>query len=77
MPQAELLLQIDPSWPEERLFQHYRARLKALQQGAATASSIADFRRANCAIETRLRTSLPDLIKQIDAIYAWAATNAA
>jgi hypothetical protein len=56
-PHGELVPEIDPNWPEERLFQHYRDRLAALRDGKA--STIADFRRANHAIEAGLRASLP------------------
>ncbi len=76
-PEPELALHIDPSWAEERVFQHYREGLRKVQQnGLGKASTIACFRHANRAIEAQLRTGLPDLIKQIDAIYAWAAKNA-
>jgi hypothetical protein len=75
--EPELALHIDPSWAEERVFQHYREGLRKVQQnGLGKASTIACFRHANRAIEARLRTGLPHLIKQIDAIYAWAAKNA-
>jgi hypothetical protein len=77
LPQTELVLQIDPSWPQERVFQHYRARLDTLQKGFAKASAFLDFREANRTIEAQLRASLPQLINEVDAIYAWAATNAA
>jgi hypothetical protein len=75
LPQTELLLRIDPSWPQERVFQHYRARLKTLRKASAKASTSVEFRHANRAIEARLRTGLPQLIKEIEAIYAWAATR--
>jgi hypothetical protein len=77
LPQPELLLQIDPNWPEERVLLHYRTRLEALRKGSAKASSFVDFRQANRTIEARLRANLPQLINEIEAIYAWAATNAA
>jgi hypothetical protein len=77
LPPVDLSLHIDPSWTEAEVFRHYRARLKSLQGGSAKASAIADFRLANRSVEARLRASLPHLIEQIDAIYAWAATNAA
>jgi hypothetical protein len=76
VPQSEPPLNPDPTWPEERVFREYLARLKALQKAPGTAASIADFRRANGVIEAQLRASLPHLIKQTDAIYVWAATNA-
>ena len=77
LPQTELVLQIDPSWPQERVFQHYRARLETLQKGAANATTFVDFREANRTVEAQLRASLPQRIEELDAIYAWAATNAA
>jgi hypothetical protein len=77
LPQPELLLHIDPSWPQERVFQHYRARLETLQKESAKATTFVDFRGVNRAIEEQLRASLPQLIKEVDAIYAWAATHAA
>jgi hypothetical protein len=75
LPQPELLLQIDPRWPQERVFQQYRARLETLQKEPAKAATFVDFRGVNCAIEAQLRASLPQRITEIDAIYAWAATN--
>jgi hypothetical protein len=77
LPQRELVLQIDPSWPQERVFQHYWARLKTLRKGSAKASAFVDFREANRTIEVQLRANLPHLIGELEAIYAWAATNAA
>jgi hypothetical protein len=77
LPQTELVLQIDPSWSQERVFQHYRARLETLQKGAANATTFVDFREANRTVEVQLRASLPKRIEELDAIYAWAAINAA
>ena len=67
---AGLALGINPSWGEQRVFRHYRARLAALQgNGADKGSDIARFRTANRALETRLRQKLPGLMQQIDALY--------
>ncbi len=67
---AGLALGIDPSWGEQRVLRHYRARLAALQgNGADKGSDIARFRTANRALETRLRQKLPGLMQQIDALY--------
>ena len=62
---------VEPSWGDQRVFQHYRARLRELyDSGTATTEMVARFRETNRAIETRLRQRMPHLIAQIDALYA-------
>jgi len=74
-PDVHLL--VDPGWPEARVFRHYHDRLRNLQDnGSGKAAAIIAFREANHPIEARLRSSLPHLIHEIDAIYAWAAKHA-
>ena len=69
-PVPGLALGIDPSWGDQRVFRHYRARLAAFQgNGAGEPSDIAGFRVANSALEARLRRKLPGLMQQIDARY--------
>ncbi len=72
-----LRLAIGPGWAEARVFRLYRRRLRDLQNGGAgTATAIATFREVNAPVEARLRTTLPELMGEIDAIYRWAATHA-
>jgi hypothetical protein len=67
---ADLLVTIDPTWGDQRLFRYYRACLATFQDnGAGEPPDIARFRAANSAIETRLRQKLPGLMQQIDAFY--------
>jgi hypothetical protein len=66
---AELLLEIDPTWGDEKVFRYYRAALITLQnKHSAQAPEIARFRNANTAVETRLRMKLPHRMPEIDAI---------
>jgi hypothetical protein len=70
----DLSVAIDPSWGDRRVFRHYWQRLAAVQsKGSFGNADIARFRAANAAVETRLRTKLPQLAKQIDAAYPIAA----
>ena len=72
-----LQLEIDPGWGDQKIFQHYRARLHQLHDGGAgKASVLARFRETNGAIEARLRRMLPEQMQQIDAVYAYAAVHA-
>jgi hypothetical protein len=72
-----LRLIVDPGWDEPRVLRLYCRRLRDLQNdGPGTATAIATFREVNAPIEARLRTTLPQLMGEIDAIYRWAATHA-
>ncbi len=63
-------LTIDPGWGDQKVLRHYRAALIAVHnQTSGKASKIARFREANAAVETRLRTKLPERMTEIDAIY--------
>jgi hypothetical protein len=74
---SDLTLEIDPSWSEAAVFQQYHGELRRLRQGGrGKAATIAAFRAVNQDIEEGLRTKLPQEIKKIDAIYAWAARHA-
>jgi hypothetical protein len=65
---------IEPSWGDQRVFQHYRAGLRELyDSGAVTPVMLARFRETNRAIEARLRQRMPHLIAQVDALYAETA----
>jgi hypothetical protein len=65
-----LALQIDPTWGIQKIFQHYRAALNALNAGPARdRSEIATFRQVNIDVERRLRDRLSGRMRQIDAIY--------
>ena len=76
-PDQALVLEINPIWGDQKLFQTYRAALTKLCNDAARdRPTIRDFRQANQAIETRLRTKLGDRMTQIDKIYTFAATGA-
>jgi hypothetical protein len=69
-PDSALVVAIEPTWGDRKVFQHYRARLAALRaNGAGEEVDIARFRAANSAIEARLRIKLPQLMQQIDAFY--------
>jgi hypothetical protein len=71
-----LVVTVEPSWGDQRVFQHYRSRLRELYEaGAGTAVILERFRETNRAIEARLRQRLPHLIAQIDALYAEAARH--
>ena len=65
-----LVVVIDPTWGDRKVFRHYRASLAAFRpNGSATPPEIARFRAANSAIETRLQVKLPQLMREIDALY--------
>jgi hypothetical protein len=65
-----LALQIDPTWGIQKIFQHYRAALNALDGGPTGGrSKIATFRQVNLDVERRLRDRLSDRMRQIDAVY--------
>ena len=67
---ADLVLPIDPTWGDQKVFRHYRATVMTLhRQGMKGSDRIAAFRAANAAVETRLRTKLPEWMKQIDTLY--------
>jgi hypothetical protein len=69
-----LIVTIDPSWGDQRVFQYYRARLGELFDGGpAMAALVPRFRETNSAIEARLRQRLPHLIGQIDALFGETA----
>jgi hypothetical protein len=63
---AELKVEIDPTWGVQKIFHRYREALEryALRTGA-TGSELALFRRANEAIESRLQASLPERMMQL------------
>jgi hypothetical protein len=68
--EAGLLLKIDPTWGDQKVFRYYRAALITLQnKHSAQAPEIAHFRNANTAVETGLRMKLPHRMPEIDAIY--------
>ena len=61
---------IDPTWGDRKVFRHYRASLTAFRtNGSAKPPEVARFRAANSATETRLRGKLPQLMREIDALY--------
>ena len=75
-PDQALVLEINPTWGDQKVFQTYRAALAKLANDAARhRPKIRDFRQANHAIETRLRTKLGDRMTQIDKICELAATE--
>ena len=64
------MLEINPSWGVQKIFQHYRAGLTALCDGRTCSKpAIAEFREANIGVEQRLRSKLPSRMGPIDAIY--------
>jgi len=74
--ETTLVVTVEPSWGDQRVFQHYRARLRELyDSGAANPVMVARFRETNRTIETRLRQRMPHLIAQIDALYAETARD--
>jgi hypothetical protein len=65
-----LLLEINPIWGAQKIFQQYRAALTALDDSPARNKPvIARFRQANLGVEQRLRAKLPGRLGPIDAIY--------
>ena len=64
------MLEINPTWGIQKIFQHYRAALSALyDESARSEPTIARFREANIAVEQRLRGKLPSRMGPIDEIY--------
>ncbi|HXP04911.1 MAG TPA: hypothetical protein VN808_12375 [Stellaceae bacterium] len=69
-PDRALVLEINPTWGVQKLFQHYRAALAALSDNPARDQpAVARFRQANIDVEERLRAKLPGCMGQIGAIY--------
>lgn len=69
-PGRALMLEINPTWGAQKIFQHYRAALNALSDNPALSrSAIARFREANTPVEQRLRAKLPARMREIDATY--------
>jgi hypothetical protein len=67
---ANLILQIDPTWGDQKVFRHYWAKLAALRKDGSTDSrDIMRFREANSVIEARLRAKLPQVMNEIDAFF--------
>ena len=63
------MLEINPIWGVQKIFQQYRAALNALsKEPMRNEAMVARFREANVGVEQRLRTQLPDRTKQIDAM---------
>ena len=55
----------------QKVFWHYpRDRGGAASEGHEWSDHVSAFRIANAAVETRLRTKLPEWMKQIDALYS-------
>jgi hypothetical protein len=76
-PEPQLVLQVDPQCSDRELLRAYQGMLERLRDGGrGKAATIAQFRQANRDAEARLRATLPELIKPIDAVYAWAAKHA-
>jgi hypothetical protein len=71
-----LVLDINPTWGIQKVFQQYRAALNALGKNTMRDKPmVARFREANIGVEHRLRAQLPDRMKQIDAIYQRAGLD--
>jgi hypothetical protein len=69
-PDQALVLEINPAWGVQKIFQQYRAALNALSDNRARSKpAIAKFRGANIAVEQRLRVKLPSRMREIEAIY--------
>jgi hypothetical protein len=69
-PDRTLALEINPTWGIQKIFQHYRAALTALDEGPARGKpAIARFRKANIDVEQRLRAKLPSRMRLIDTMY--------
>jgi len=68
-PDRALMLEINPTWGVQKIFQHYRAALNALSDDPARKPTIGGFREANIAVEQRLRAKLSSRIGEIDAVY--------
>ena len=61
---------IDPTWGDRKVFRHYRASLTAFRtNGSPKPTEVVRFRAANSGTETRLRGKLPQLMREIDALY--------
>jgi hypothetical protein len=77
IPDPALVVTMDPTWGHQKIFQHYRARLRELHNdGTGKASLLVSFRESNSVVEGWLRQKVPDLMTQIDALYADAAAQA-
>ena len=75
-PDQALVLEINPTWGDQKVFQTYRAAITKLSDDAAgNRPAVSEFRRANQAIETRLRRKLSDRMPEIDKIYALAGVG--
>jgi hypothetical protein len=68
-PDRAPVVEINPTWGVQKIFQHYRAALTVLANDPAQKPTIARFRQANIAVEERLRSKLASRMGQIDAIY--------
>jgi hypothetical protein len=69
-PCCDLQFAVDPTWGVQRLFHRYQTALTAFATKSLTSDVGAlRFRRANAAVEARLRIALPDRMKELDAIY--------
>lgn len=76
-PDQALVLEINSTWGDQKVFQTYRAALTKLSSDAApNRPRVREFRRANRAIENRLRGKFGERMKQIDEIYELAAAEA-
>ena len=65
-----LVIEINPTWGIQRIFQHYRAALTAItERGKQDAARVSQFRQANGSLEQRLRAKLPSRMREIDATY--------
>jgi len=77
VPDPALVLEINPTWGVQKIFQRYRAALNALSDNPARDKPIiARFRAANIGVEERLRAKLSGRMGQIDAIYRRAGLDA-
>jgi hypothetical protein len=69
-PNQALVLEINPIWGIQKIFQRYRAALSVLDDDSAHGKpAIARFREANIDVEQRLRAKLSSRMGPIDAIY--------
>ena len=71
----ELVVTIGRGWGDHKVFRHYRAALVGVHtKSPGEPSEITRFRKANAALETRLRTKLPDRMAELDFLYGRPAT---
>ena len=64
------MVEINPTWGIQKIFQRYRAALKAFYDSPnRNQLTIAAFRQANIGVEQRLQSKLPNRMGPIDAIY--------